>query len=63
MAITPDTNVFLLKVPLSISNKNQLDFSSSSSQHSYFNSLTKLEIEDCSYQRKDNIIRYPRTHR
>ena len=62
MAITPNTNIFLLKVPLTISNNNQLSFSSKSEQYSYFNSLDKLEIDECSYQRKDNIIRYPRTH-
>lgn len=59
MAITPDSNIFLLKVPLLISNKNQLNFSNESSQHSYFYSLPKLEIKEASYQRKDNVIKYP----
>lgn len=59
MAITPETNIKLLKVPLSISNKNQLTFSSKTEQYNYFNGLSKIEVDDCSYQRKDNIIRYP----
>lgn len=59
MAITPHTNVFLLKCPLTLSNKHQITFSNASSQHNYFLSLPKLEIDDCQYQRKDNIIRYP----
>lgn len=59
MAITPDTNIKLLKCPLTLSNKNQLTFASKTTQYNYFNSLPKLEVEECSYQRKDNIIRYP----
>lgn len=59
MAITPDTNIKLLKCPLTLSNKNQLTFESKTAQYSYFNSLPKLEVDECSYQRKDNIIRYP----
>lgn len=59
MAITPDTNIKLLKCPLTLSNKNQLTFASKTLQYNYFNSLPKIEVEDCSYQRKDNIIRYP----
>lgn len=59
MAITPDTNIKLLKCPLTLSNKNQLTFTSKQAQYSYFNSLPKLEVDECSYQRKDNIIRYP----
>lgn len=59
MAITPDTNIKLLKCPLNLSNKNQLTFSSKTAQYNYFNGLTKIEIDECSYQRKDNIIRYP----
>ena len=59
MAITPDTNIKLLKCPLTLSNKNQLTFTSKQAQYIYFNSLPKLEVDECSYQRKDNIIRYP----
>lgn len=59
MAITPQTNIKLLKVPIEISNKNQLTFSNANAQYTYFNSLPKYEIESCSYQRKDNILRFP----
>lgn len=59
MAITPETNIKLLKCPLTLSNKNQINFGSTSAQYSYFNSLPKLEIDECSYQRKDNVLRYP----
>ena len=59
MAITPNTNIRLLKLPITIDNKNQLTFVSKQAQTEYFLSLTHLEIENCSYQRKDNVIRYP----
>ena len=62
MAITPNTNVRLLKCPLSMDNKNQLTFATKQAQETYFLSLPYEEIEECSYQRKDNIIRYPRTY-
>lgn len=59
MPITPETNIKLLKCPLTLSNKNQINFGSTSAQYNYFNSLPKLEIDECSYQRKDGILRYP----
>lgn len=59
MAITPDTNVRLIKCPLSLDNKNQLTFATKQVQETYFKSLPYLEIEECHYQRKDNIISYP----
>lgn len=58
MAIQPKTNVFLLKCPLLIDNKNQLNFASKEAQHNYFSSLPKLEIDNVSFQRKDSVIRY-----
>lgn len=59
MVITPNSDIFLLKVPLSIDNKNQLTFQDKNAQFNYFNSLEKLEITGASYQRKDNTIRFP----
>ena len=59
MAITPQTNVRLIKCPLELDYKNQLTFATLQAQETYFKSLPYLEIDDCSYQRKDNIIRYP----
>lgn len=58
-AITPSTNLKLLKVPIEIDEKNQLTFSNLTAQYNYFNSLPKIESEKFSYQRKDSIIRYP----
>ena len=62
MAITPDTNIKLLKVPLELSNKNQLTFQNKQAQFNYFNSLPKIEIDKCNYQRKDSIIAFPRPY-
>lgn len=56
--ITPNTNIRLLKCPLSINNKNQITFANKQAQFEYFNSLPYLEMEDTSYHRKDNSIRY-----
>ena len=58
MVITPNTNIKLLKVELTLDNKNQLTFANKEAQYNYFNSLPKLELEDNTYQRKDNAIRY-----
>ena len=59
MAVTPNTNIKLLKVPIEIDNKNQLTFTNATTQYNYFNSLPKIEVDKCTYQRKDNIIRFP----
>lgn len=56
--ITPNSNIRLLKCPLSINNKNQLTFNSKQAQFDYFNSLEFIEMNDSSYHRKDNAIRY-----
>ena len=59
MAITPNTNIRLLKAPLTFDNKNQLTFTNLASQLSYFMSLSYIEEDNCSYQRKNSIIRFP----
>lgn len=59
MAIQPNTNLRLLKLPFLIDNKNQLTFSNLEAQTSYFLGLPYLEIDNIQYQRKDSIIRYP----
>ena len=56
MAVTPDTEIILLKVPLELDNKNQLTFASKEAQYNYFNSLPKLEYDSCTYQRKDGYM-------
>ena len=56
------SKVYLLSVPLENDYKNTLYFNSKDSQTSYFQSkvVDSLKIEDSSYQRKDNIIRFPK---
>lgn len=59
MVIAPNTNIYLLKVPLTLDNKNQLKFRSREEQYAYFKSLPQLFLDNATYQRKDNIIRFP----
>ena len=59
MAVTPQTKIKLLKVPFEMDNKNQLTFRNKDEQYNYFNTLPNIKIDECSYQRKDSIIRYP----
>lgn len=59
MAITPETNLFLIKSPIELDNKNQLTFASKREQLEYFLSLKNIEVENFSYQRKDSVIRFP----
>ena len=56
--ITPQTDVFLLKCPLEISDINQLTFVDAAGQYAYFNSLPKLAVDNFTYQRKDGTIRF-----
>ena len=56
MLITPQTNIKLLKVPITLDNSNQLTFTNATAQYNYFNSLPKLEFDRCTYQRKDNYM-------
>lgn len=58
MALTPDTELRIIKCPLRIDNKNQITFDDLESQETYFKSLPYIEIEDARYQRKDNIIQF-----
>ena len=55
--ITPNTDVILLKVPLEISDNNQLTFANATAQYNYFYNLPKLAFDKFTYQRKDNTIR------
>lgn len=57
--IAPQTDVYLLKVPLEIDEKNQLDFANATAQSNYFLSLPKILLENFTYQRKDGVIRVP----
>lgn len=57
--IAPQTDVYLLKVPLEIDETNQLTFASKTAQFNYFNSLPKIPADNFTYQRKDGTIRFP----
>ena len=57
--ITPQSDVYLLKVPLEIDNENQLTFANATAQETYFKSLPKLGFDDFTYIRKDGVLRVP----
>ena len=59
MAVTPDSEIRLLKCNLNLDNNNQINFANKTTQYNYFNGLTKKTQTACSYQRKDNYIRWP----
>ena len=42
MAIQPDTNLYLLKCPLELSNKHQLTFTNKNQQFEYFSNLENV---------------------
>ncbi len=58
MVVIPDTEIRLLKCPISLDNKNQLNFYDINAQYNFFNSLPKLVLNGSSYQRKNNYIRF-----
>lgn len=60
MVFNPDTEIKLVRCPLSLDNKNQLTFENKQKQFEYFNSLPSLVITGCTYQRKNGTIRIPR---
>lgn len=59
MAVTPQTELRILKCNLNLDNNNQLTFSNATAQYNYFNSLPKKTITDISYQRKGSYVRFP----
>ena len=59
MAVTPNTDLYLLQCPIELDERNQINFRSADAQFNYFINLPKLEAENFTYQRKDNIIRFP----
>lgn len=58
MVVVPNSRIRLLKSPIEIDNRNQLTFSNVNAQTSYFLSLPHLEYDNCTYQRKEGVIRY-----
>lgn len=59
MAVTPTTDLILLKLPIELDDENQLTFASASAQATYFQSLQKLVADKFTYQRRESAIRYP----
>ena len=57
--ITPQSDVYLIKVPLEIDNNNQLTFANATAQYNYFSSLPKIGYDDFTYIRKDGVLRIP----
>ena len=58
MVIVPDSDIILIKSPLKLDNYNQITFNNATDQYNYFHGLTHLEYDDCTYQRKDGVIRF-----
>lgn len=56
--VAPDSDIWLLKVPFEMDEENVLSFSNATAQYNYFSSLTKLSLEDTTYQRKEGVLRY-----
>ena len=54
--ITPDSDIYLLKCPLEMDSKHQLDFANATAQESYFQGLTKILMDDATYVRKDGRL-------
>lgn len=59
MTISPSTDIYLLKLPIELNDENQLTFASKTAQAAYFSSLPKITADDCTYQRRENAIRFP----
>lgn len=58
MVIIPNSRIRLLKTPIELDERNQLTFSNVNAQTSYFMSLPYLEYDNCTYQRKEGVIRF-----
>ena len=56
--ITPNSKIRLLKAPFEMDSNNELTFSSLQSQTNYFLSLPYDEMDEATYQRKEERIRY-----
>ncbi len=59
MLIVPTSRIILLKNPIEIDYMNELTFSNATAQYNYFYNLSKLECDNATYQRKDEVIRFP----
>lgn len=59
MIIVPTSKIIFLKNPIEIDYLNELTFSNSTAQYNYFHSLPKLECDNATFQRKDEVVRFP----
>ena len=59
MLIVPTSRIILLKNPIEIDYMNELTFASKQAQYNYFYNLPKIECDNATYQRKDNVVRFP----
>lgn len=59
MQIIPNSRIILLKNPIEIDYNNELTFASKQAQYDYFYNLPKLECANATYQRKDEVVRFP----
>lgn len=57
--VVPSSNIYLVKTPFELEERNTLTFSNATAQFNYFNGLTKLTMTDATYNRKDGVIRFP----
>lgn len=57
MPFSPDSTIFLLNVPLTANNQNQIDFADKAAQSAYFQSRIVRSFNNYTYQRKDGYIR------
>ena len=59
MVITPQTEIRLLKCPLEADNHHQIKFNNITAQYNYFNGLTSLSVDNCTYARENGVLRIP----
>lgn len=59
MAVTPQTDIYLIKCPLELDNNHQMNFANKTAQANYFLSLPHLEVDEVTYQRENSVIRFP----
>lgn len=57
--IAPNSNIYLIKTPMELSDLNTLSFSNETTKYNYFQSLPKINLDNATYQRKDGVLRYP----
>ena len=59
MLIVPTSRIILLKNPIEIDYMNELTFANKTAQFNYFYNLPKIECNRATYQRIDEVVRFP----